>query len=155
MKKKMISLLLTAVMMVSLVCAITVSAYAEPTVTFVTVAQGDTVVGICKKYGVDYYSYKNLIMALNGVSSESDFSKIKIGSNFAVPISDAAAKALANCSASVTITPSNSQTAGSTAASSGSSAALKTTFAAFRRICGLRFIQNPSRIIVCREGFSA
>ena len=49
MKKKMISLLLTAVMMVSLVCAITVSAYAEPTVTFVTVAQGDTVVGICKK----------------------------------------------------------------------------------------------------------
>lgn len=117
MKKKMISLLLTAVMMVSLVCAITVSAYAEPTVTFVTVAQGDTVVGICKKYGVDYYSYKNLIMALNGVSSESDFSKIKIGSNFAIPISDAAAKALANCSASVTITPSNSQTAGSTATS--------------------------------------
>lgn len=51
MKKKMISLLLTAVMMVSLVCAITVSAYAEPTVTFVTVAQGDTVVGICKSMG--------------------------------------------------------------------------------------------------------
>ena len=45
--------------------------------------------------------------------------------------------------------------AGSMAASSGSSAALKTTFPAFHPACGLRFIQNPSRIIVCGEGFSA
>ena len=85
MKKKIISLLLTVVMIVSMASVLTVNAFAEPTVTIVQVAQGDTVISICKKYGFDYYSYKKLVMALNNVSDESEFSKIKVGGYFAVP----------------------------------------------------------------------
>lgn len=110
MKKRMISLLLTVLMMAAMISAITVTAYAEPTVTIVTVAQGDTVISICKKYGFDYYSYKKIVMALNNVSDESEFSKIKVGGQFAVPVSEAAAKTLSAAAASVTITPSSAQT---------------------------------------------
>ena len=94
MKKKIISLLLTVVMIVSMASVLTVNAFAEPTVTIVQVAQGDTVISICKKYGFDYYSYKKLVMALNNVSDESEFSNIKVGGQFAVPVSEAAAKTL-------------------------------------------------------------
>ena len=117
MKKRMISLLLTVLMMAAMVSAITVTASAEPTVTIVTVAQGDTVISICKKYGFDYYSYKKIVMALNNVSDESEFSKIKVGGQFAVPVSEAAAKTLSAAAASVTITPSNPQPSGTTSAS--------------------------------------
>lgn len=117
MKKRMISLLLTVLMMAAMVSAITVTASAEPTVTIVTVAQGDTVISICKKYGFDYYSYKKIVMALNNVSDESEFSKIKVGGQFAVPVSEAAAKTLSAAAASVTITPSNTQPSGTTSAS--------------------------------------
>ena len=118
MKKRMISLLLTVLMMAAMVSAITVTASAEPTVTIVTVAQGDTVISICKKYGFDYYSYKKIVMALNNVSDESEFSNIKVGGQFAVPVSEAAAKTLSAAAASVTITPSNSQTAAGTTSAS-------------------------------------
>ncbi len=116
MKKKIISLLLTVVMIVSMASVLTVNAFAEPTVTIVQVAQGDTVISICKKYGFDYYSYKKLVMALNNVSDESEFSKIKVGGYFAVPVSEAAAKTLASATASITITPGNAQTSSNTAA---------------------------------------
>lgn len=109
MKKRMISLLLTVAMMVVMVCAISVTASAEPTVAIVTVAKGDTVINICKAHGFDYYSYKNIVMALNGVSEESEFGKIKVGGQFAVPVSEAAAKMLSNAASTVTITQ-NGQT---------------------------------------------
>lgn len=104
MKKKLISLLLTVLMIASMASAIGVTAYAEPTVTIVQVAQGDTVISICKKYGFDYYTYKNLVMALNNVSDESQFSNIKVGENFCVPVSEAAAKTLASATSTITIT---------------------------------------------------
>lgn len=110
MKKRMLSLLLTVAMMVVMVCSISVTANAEPTVTIVTVAKGDTVISICKAHGFDYYSYKNIVMALNGVADESEFSKIKIGGQFAVPVSEAAAKSLSNAASNVTITQTGGQT---------------------------------------------
>ncbi len=115
MKKRLICLLLTVLMMAAMTSAITVTASAEPTVTIVTVAQGDTVISICKKHGFDYYTYKKIVMALNNVSDESEFSKIKVGGQFAVPVSETAAKTL-SAAASVTITPpNNAQTPAGTA----------------------------------------
>lgn len=104
------SLLLAVVMTVSMASLLTVTASAEPTVTIVQIQSGDTVVGICQKYGFDYYSYKNLIMALNNVTEESQFTSIKVGEYFAVPVSEAAAKSLAKATTSVTITPGSGQT---------------------------------------------
>jgi LysM repeat protein len=115
MRKKLISLLLTLVMAVGMVLTMSATAFAEPAVTIVTVAKGDTVTSICKKYGVDYYTYKKIIMALNCVSDESEFSKIKVGGQFVVPVSEAAAISLSNAAGSVTITGSTgAQTSGST-----------------------------------------
>ena len=110
MRKKIMSLLLAVVMTVSMASLLTVTASAEPTVTIVQIQSGDTVVGICQKYGFDYYSYKNLIMALNNVTEESQFTSIKVGEYFAVPVSEAAAKSLAKATTSVTITPGSGQT---------------------------------------------
>lgn len=111
MKKRMLSLLLTVVMLVVMASAVTVSASAEPTVAIVTVAKGDTVISICKAHGFDYYSYKDIVMALNNVANEDEFGKIQIGGQFAVPVSEAAAKTLSNASSSVTITTTGGQTA--------------------------------------------
>lgn len=117
MKKRMLSLLLTVVMLVVMASAVTVTASAEPTVAIVTVAKGDTVISICKAHGFDYYSYKNIVMALNNVANEDEFGKIQIGGQFAVPVSEAAAKTLSNAASSVTIT-----TTGQTAAAETGSA---------------------------------
>lgn len=114
MKKKVIRLLVTVVMIFSMALTLSVAAFAAPTVTFVTVEKGDTVISICKKFGVDYYSYKKLILALNDAETEDDFGKIKIGDQFAVPVSAAAAEKLSRATTSVTITQS-AQTAASDA----------------------------------------
>ena len=117
MKKRLITLLLTVIIAAGMISAMGVAAFAEPAVAIVTVAKGDTVISICKKYGFDYYTYKKIVMALNSVSEESEFSKIKVGGQFVVPVSEAAAKSLSSAAASITITPSNGgQTNGSTAA---------------------------------------
>lgn len=117
MKKRMLSLLLTVAMLVVMASAVTVTASAEPTVAIVTVAKGDTVISICKAHGFDYYSYKNIVMALNNVANEDEFNKIPVGGQFAVPVSEAAAKTLSNAASTVTIT-TGGQTA---AAATGSS----------------------------------
>lgn len=77
-----------------------VSAFAEPAVTTVTLGKGETVFGICQKYGVDYNTYKNLMMALNGVTDEGQFGKMPAGSKIAVPVSQAAAAAISGCGSS-------------------------------------------------------
>ena len=102
MKKRLISLLLTVVMLVSLFSGFTISASADANVATVSLSSGDTVVGLCQKYGIDYYTYKNLIMTLNGVTDESQFSKLPVGAKVVLPVSNAAAAALAGGSSSVT-----------------------------------------------------
>ena len=95
MKKRLISLLLTLVMLVSLCATFTVSASADAQVTTVTLNKGDTVLSLCQKLGVDYYTHKNLIMKLNGFTTEGQFSKMAVGAQVVLPISNAAASALA------------------------------------------------------------
>lgn len=102
MKKRLISLLLTVVMLVSLFSGLTVSASADANVATVTLNSGDTVLGLCQKYGIDYYTYRNLIMTLNGITDESQFSKLAVGAKVVLPVSNTAAAALAGGSSSVT-----------------------------------------------------
>lgn len=101
MKKRLISFLLTVVMLVSLFSGFTISASADANVATVSLSSGDTVVGLCQKYGIDYYTYKNLIMTLNGVTDESQFSKLPVGAKVVLPVSNAAAAALSGGSSSV------------------------------------------------------
>ncbi len=112
MKKRLISFLLMLVMLVSLCSVIPVSASADAQVTTVTVASGDTVLSICQKLGVDFYTYKDLIMKLNGFTSDAAFSKISVGTKLSLPISNAAAAALAGGTVSSTTT--GTTTAGTT-----------------------------------------
>lgn len=100
MKKRLISLLLTVVMLVSLFSGLAVSASADANVATVTLNSGDTVLGLCQKYGIDYYTYRNLIMTLNGITDESQFSKLAVGTNIVLPVSNAAAAALSGGSSS-------------------------------------------------------
>ena len=116
MKKRLISFLLTLVMLVSLCSVFTVSASADAQVATVTIGSGDTVLGICQKYGIDYYTYKNLIMTLNGMTDESQFRKLAVGAKVVLPVSNTAAAALAGGTATVSGTGNN--TAG-TATGSG------------------------------------
>lgn len=101
MKKRLISLLMTVVMLVSLCSVFTVSAAADAQVATVTLASGDSVLKICQAHGIDYYTYKNLIMKLNGITDESQFSKLPVGKQIVLPISNAAAAALSGSTATV------------------------------------------------------
>ena len=117
MKKRLISLLLTLVMLVSLCATFTVSASADAQVTTVTLNKGDTVLSLCQKIGVDYYTHKNLIMKLNGFTSEAQFSKMAVGAQVVLPISNAAASALAGSGVNLgttTTAPVTGTTAGTT-----------------------------------------
>ncbi|MGI5976394.1 MAG: InlB B-repeat-containing protein [Candidatus Limivicinus sp.] len=94
MKKRLISILLTVVMVMALFTGITVPASADADVAEVTLSSGQTVLGICQKYGIDYYAHKNVIMALNGFTSEAQFRSIPVGGKIKLPVSNQAAAEL-------------------------------------------------------------
>ena len=95
MKKRLISFIMMLVMLVSLFSVFAATASADAQVTTVTVAKGDTVLSICQAKGIDFYTYKNLIMKLNGFTSDSAFNHISVGTQLSLPVSNQAAAALA------------------------------------------------------------
>ena len=130
MKKRLISLLLTVVMLVSLCSGLGASASAEANVEEVTLASGQTVLALCQARGVDFYTYKSLIMNLNGFTSESQFSKLSVGQSVVIPRNADAAAALAGGGASATaLAAAGTAPAGTTAAvqtAAGSASGLTT-----------------------------
>ncbi len=102
MKKRLISLLLTVVMLMSLCTVLSAGASAAANVTTVTLAKGQTVLSLCQSLGVDFYTYKNLIMTLNGFTSEAQFSKLAVGQQIVLPASAAAAATLAGSATAAT-----------------------------------------------------
>ena len=100
MKKRLISFLLTVVMLVSLCTAFGTSASADANVIPVPVADGDTVLKLCQRIGVDFYTHKNLINTLNGFTSEADYRRLTVGDYVMLPASEAAAAALEGSGAS-------------------------------------------------------
>ena len=119
MKKRLISFIMMLVMLVSLFSVFATTASADAQVTTVTVAKGDTVLSICQARGIDFYTYKNLIMKLNGFTSESAFNRIAVGTQISLPVSNQAAASLANGGV-------NSATTGTTVAGGTTSGSLTT-----------------------------
>ena len=128
MKKRLISLLLTLVMLVSLCPALATTASADAQVTTVTLNSGDTVLKLCQNIGVDYYAHRNLIMSLNGFTSEAQFSKMAVGSKVVLPVSNAAAASLSSsgvgAATTTTTTPVASTVVGTTGAITGTSTSI-------------------------------
>ncbi len=117
MKKRLISLFMAVVMLMSLCTVLGTSASAAANVTTVTLAKGQTVLSLCQSLGVDFYTYKNLIMNLNGFTSEGQFSKLAVGQQIVLPANAAAAATLAgSTTAGSTTTIGSTTTAGTTPA---------------------------------------
>ena len=98
MKKKLLSVILLAVMAVSLFAAFGASASADGipanATEVIVVAKGDTLYSLCQKNGFSYATYKELLMKLNNISDESKLAKIYAGKKLVLPTSKAAADAL-------------------------------------------------------------
>ena len=91
MKKRILSLLLAVLMVVSCVAGMTVSAHADDEdVIDVTMRDGDTVLKICQANGINYFTCKNAIMQLNNILSDNDFRFIPVGKVIKIPASDEA-----------------------------------------------------------------
>ena len=99
MKKRLISILLTLIMVMSMFTGMSVNAYADDVIDSsyykeYTLAQGDYVLRICQKMGINYYTCKDAIMALNNITSENGFRYLGVGEVVRIPVSDAAAVAI-------------------------------------------------------------
>ena len=103
-------------MLMSLCTVLGTSASAAANVTTVTLAKGETVLSLCQKLGVDFYTYKNLIMNLNGFTSEGQFSKLAVGQQIVLPANAAAAATLAGSTTAGSATTISGSTAGTTPA---------------------------------------
>lgn len=114
MKKRLISFLLVVVLVAAV---FPVSAFAQPAVAMYTLGTNSTVAQICASHGVDYNTYKVLIMALNCVSNENELLNMPAGSVVVVPANANTAATLAGIGASGII----SGNAGSAANTTGPS----------------------------------
>lgn len=116
MNKKLISMLLAVLMVISMFSGLSVSAYADETLTTTyTMTQGDTVLKVCQSMGINYYTCKNAIMKLNGFTSDTDFRFIPVGKEIIIPVSNAAANQISSAGGSTgtgtgTVTGSGSST---------------------------------------------
>jgi len=89
MRKRLISLLLMVCIVASLLSGLTVSAYADGNVVNYTMQGGDTVIGVCKNLGLDFFTCKQAIMVLNKLNSDADFNRLKVGQTIKLPATDA------------------------------------------------------------------
>jgi len=99
MKKRIISMLLTVLMVMSLFSGLTVSADAATynganTIDY-TMAQGDFVLRICQRLGLNYYTCKPAIMALNNIQ-DGQWNKLTVGRTLTLPASDYDALLISN-----------------------------------------------------------
>ncbi len=89
MRKRLISILLMVCIVASLLSGLTVSAYADGNTVSHTMKGGETVIGICKDLGIDFFNCKKAIMLLNGFNSDADFNRLRVGREIKLPATDA------------------------------------------------------------------
>lgn len=91
MKKRLISMLLTVLLLVSLFGGYSLSASAD-TVSYstmkYTMQSGDYVLRICQRLGLNYYTCKTAIMKLNNIN-ENQWNKLPVGKVLTLPATDA------------------------------------------------------------------
>ena len=107
MKKRFISLLLTVLMVLSLFSGLSVNAYAATTAYGAntieyTMGQGDYVLRICQKLGLNYYTCKDAIMILNNIY-DGQWNKLAVGRVLTLPASDYDAVLIANGARTTTV----------------------------------------------------
>ena len=101
MKKRLISILLTVLMVVSLFSGMSLSAYAATTTVLTadtiqyTMVEGDFVLRICQRLGLNYYTCKQAIMILNNIN-DGQWNKLPVGKVLTLPASDADAVLIAS-----------------------------------------------------------
>lgn len=86
--KKLTKVLACVLLCCALASVLGVTAFADGDVVSVTVAGGDSVLGICQKLGVDFYTYKSVIKTLNGFTSDAQLENITVGSVVYLPASN-------------------------------------------------------------------
>ena len=123
MKKRFISLLLTVLMILSLFSGLSVNAYAATTayganVIEYTMGQGDYVLRICQKLGLNYYTCKDAIMILNNIY-DGQWSKLAVGRVLTLPASDNDAVLIANGARTTTYNTGAAATTASTGTITG------------------------------------
>lgn len=124
MKKRLICMLLSVLVIVSLFAGISVSASAE-TVSYSTMTyrmvSGDYVLRICQRLGLNYYVCKTSIMKLNNITNEDQFRHLAVGKLLTLPSTDADA---------VVITTGHGSTAKTTTTATTNTAVTSTIAAA-------------------------
>ena len=123
MKKRIISALLTVLMVMSLFTGLSVSAYADdenPQVVEYTLNAGDYVLKLCQAQGINYFTCKDAIIKLNGLKSENDFRFLAVGRVIKLPATDAAALNIIASGSTGTGTGSTGTTTGTVSTAKGS-----------------------------------
>lgn len=125
--KKLTRMLACALLCCALVSAPGVTAFAEGDVVSVTVADGDSVLGICQRLGVDFYTYKSVIKTLNGFTSDTQLENITVGSMLYLPASNERAAYLTQSFAATGTGTTTAAASGTTAGTITSAAAVGST----------------------------
>ena len=127
MKKRLICMLLSVLMIVSLFAGTSVSASAE-TVSYSTMTyrmvSGDYVLRICQRLGLNYYVCKTAIMKLNNIQ-EGQWNKLPVGKLLTLPSTDADAVVITTghgSTAKTTTTATNTAAASTIAATTPTNA---------------------------------
>ena len=117
MKKRLISMLLTVLMVASLFGGMSVSAYAdeEYATTEYTLKEGDTLLKVCNKLGLNWYSCQTAINKLNNIS-EAQYRKLSVGQVIKLPATNEDAAKIAK----TTISSGSGSTGGSVISGGGS-----------------------------------
>ena len=89
MRKRLLTFLLTAIMATTMLSTLCLSAYADTAPVTLTLEKGDTVYGLCRRMGLSYNVNKELIMELNGFSSEYQLYNTNAGDKLTMPASSA------------------------------------------------------------------
>ena len=107
MKKRLISMLLAVLMVVSLFSGMSVSAYADNatynTIKY-TMTAGDYVLRICQRLGLNFYVCKDAIMRLNNIT-ENQWRFLPVGKEILLPASDGDAVAFLTGKPAASATP--------------------------------------------------
>ena len=122
MKKRLISMLLTVLMVASLFGGMSVSAYAdeEYATQEYTLKSGDTLLKVCNKLGLNWYSCQTAINKLNNIS-EAQYRKLSVGQVIKLPATNEdAAKIVKAGTSGSTGTTGGTVISGGTGSSTGS-----------------------------------
>ena len=90
-------------MIMSLFTGLAGSASADDVISH-EVKSGEILLKICEQHGLNYYSCKNAIMALNGFTSDAQLARLNVGQVIKLPASNAVAGTVSTTTATVTTT---------------------------------------------------